>query len=67
MSLRDELLSENYGNEREAASILALRLTRDDPDIFKAGYSQENAILAAVEMFPEVTPDQIRFTNRWQS
>ncbi len=64
-TLREELLAENHGNKIEAAGILALRLTRDDPDTFKVGYSQANAILAAVEIFPEVTAGQIQFINRW--
>ena len=65
-ALRDELLAESDNDMIEAASIFAHRLTRDDPDTFKVGYSQANAVLASVELFPEVTPFQIRFNNRWE-
>lgn len=66
MTLREELLAENHGDAREAASIFANRLTRDGPPgSFKVGYSRENAIIAAVELFPEVTPDAIRYWNGW--
>lgn len=63
MSIRAEYLLENHEDAEEAAAILALRLTRGDPDTFKVGYSIENAILAALEVFPEVTEDRIRFLN----
>lgn len=63
MTLRDELLAENHNDPVEAAAILALRLTRDDPTNFKVGYSVDNAILAALDMFPEVTEGQIRYIN----
>ncbi len=63
MSLREELLKENHGDLIEAAAILALRLTRDDPKTFEAGYSIPSAILAAKDIFPEVTESQIRFLN----
>ena len=65
MTLREEYLRINHGDVREAAAYLALRLTRDDPETFKVGYSIPNAILAAREVFPEIEEDQIRFLNRW--
>ena len=65
MSLRQELLIENDGDLREAAAIMANRLNRDDPVTLKVGYSRENAILAAIELFPEVTADEIRYDNQW--
>lgn len=67
MSLREELLADNNGILIEAASVFAHRLNYGDPARFKAGYSQSNAILAAVEMFPEVTEEQIRVSNNWES
>ena len=66
-TLRDELLAENHGDARIAASNFASRLTKDDPETFKVGYTRENAILAAVELFPEVTPNAIRHWNRWSA
>ncbi len=65
MTLREEYLAMNDGIVIEAASQFATHLTRDDPETFKVGYSQDNAILAAIEIFPEITSDEIRFNNRW--
>ncbi len=63
--LRDHYLAMNADNLIEAASHFAIHLTRDDPENFKVGYSRDNAILAAIEIFPEITSDEIRFNNRW--
>lgn len=63
ITLRDELLAANDGDAAEAAAILALGLTRDEPTSFKVGYSIANAILSARELFPEVEEDKIRFLN----
>ena len=66
ISLRDEYLAKHDDNLIEAASRLAIGLTRGDSETFKAGYTQPNAILAAIEIFPEVTADQIRSSNQWE-
>jgi hypothetical protein len=54
--LRTDLLAENHGDPIEAAAIFAVRLMRDDPRSFRAGYSLENAADAALQIFPEVDP-----------
>lgn len=51
-SIRVEYLS-MYGYADVAAIALARDLMRDDPKNFKRGYTRENAILAAQEVFPE--------------
>ena len=48
-----------------AAANFAKALNRDDPETFKAGYSRENAILAAIELFPEAPEKSIRNLNGW--
>ncbi len=60
MTLREDLLIECSDHAIKAAAMLAHRLILGHPDTFKAGYSKDNAVLAAVELFPEVTGDQIR-------
>ncbi len=64
MSLREILLTESNGVLMVAAAEFARGLNLDS-GAFKAGYSEANAILASVEMFPEVTEDQIRVLNGW--
>ncbi len=66
ISLRDEYLAKHDDNLIEAASLLAIDLTRGFSETFKAGYTQPNAIFAAIDIFPEVTADQIRSSNRWE-
>lgn len=51
-SLHDRYLREHGGYEDIAAIAFARDLMQDDPATFKAGYTKENAILAAQEMFP---------------
>ena len=51
--LREQYLREHGGYEDIAAIALAKDLMRDDPATFKAGYTRENAIIAAEEMFPD--------------
>ncbi len=48
-----------------AAASFARDLNRGDPSQFKAGYSVDNAILAAVELFPEAPEQSIRKLNGW--
>ena len=43
----------------EAAALLAQGLMRGDPATFKQGYTRENAVIAAQEMYPEFTRQQI--------
>jgi hypothetical protein len=59
MSLRDQFLAESDGDATQAAVSLARALMAGDPSVFQAGYSQVNAVMAASELFPEVTPDAV--------
>ena len=52
--LRRAYLARNDGYADQAAVALARDLMRDDPETFKQGYTRENAILAAQEVFPEL-------------
>ena len=66
VTLREELLAAGRGQSvAEVAAEFARGLTRDDPETFKAGYSRDNAILAALDLFPEVTAGEIRGANGW--
>ncbi len=53
--LRDQLLKTSNGNPIDAAAMLAFELMQDDPAILKMGYTRDNALLSAYEMFPEVS------------
>jgi len=53
MTIRDRYLMEHGGYEDVAAIAFARDLMQGDPANFKAGYTKENAIIAAQEMFPE--------------
>lgn len=46
-------------SDRFCAILLAKDLMVDSPEDFKVGYSRESATLAAIEIFPEVTYDEI--------
>ena len=67
VTLRDDLLKAAPRNQSaaEVAAEFARGLTRNDPGTFKAGYSRCNAILATLEVFPEVTAGEIRGANGW--
>ena len=67
-TLREDLLAAAPRGQSvaEVAADFARGLTRDDRVTFKAGYSRCNAILAALEVFPdEVTAGEIRGANGW--
>lgn len=66
MSLRDKFLEDNHGNADEAAAELAHRLTLGDPVQFKIGYTPENAILAAMDIFPDASEKVVRHVNGWE-
>jgi hypothetical protein len=55
MILHDELMARNDDNPIDAAAELAAGLMQDEPDILKAGYTRDNALLSAYEMFPEIS------------
>lgn len=65
VGLREQYLEISHGDVDEAAAYLALCLNRDDPAELKVGYSIPNAVLAAQDVFPEVSAERIRFLNRW--
>lgn len=65
MSLGQEYLDRALGSPSLAAAKYAKDLNRDDPQTFKVGYSIENAVLAALELFPEVKEKSIRELNGW--
>ncbi len=67
MTLRDEYLRRSFGSPAMAAARFAKDLTRDDPTTLKVGYSIEDAILAAAELFPEAPERSIRRLNEWES
>jgi hypothetical protein len=54
MSIQTEYLAQHDGNRLAAAIAFAHDLMQGDPATLKAGYSLDNAILAAEEMFPQV-------------
>ena len=51
------------GDRVTAASRIALSLMRDDPEIFKAGYSIENALLATFDAFQYAGVDVVDLTE----
>jgi hypothetical protein len=44
----------------KAAALLAQDLMESDPENYEVGYSFENAIIAAHDIFPEISMEQIR-------
>ncbi len=66
MSLRNTLLTIHGGDPHTAAATLARNLASDDPATFKVGYTEDNAVLAAVEMFPETDDAAVRLLNGWE-
>ncbi len=52
--LRQEYLARTDGDQTAAATELAFDLMQGDPATFKAGYSFENAAIAANEVFRKV-------------
>jgi hypothetical protein len=51
-TIREEYIG-NYGETDVAAIAFARDLMQGDPKNFKRGYTRENAIIAACEVFPE--------------
>lgn len=51
-SIHDEYLERHNGNRQAAAIALAVDLMQGAPANFQAGYTLENAALAAAEVFP---------------
>jgi hypothetical protein len=60
-SLRERYLAAAGGSRLLAAVMLARGLMQGDPEKFKAGYTKENALLAAYEMF-DINDDAHRRT-----
>lgn len=57
--MEQELLQIAGGDRLIAAVVMAKALMTDDPDEFKAGYTQENAVISASE-YMRVDRDAIR-------
>ena len=53
--LREEYLQRTDGDYAAAAVELAYDLMLGDPGEFKAGYTLENAVIAAEEVFPAMS------------
>ena len=53
--LRTMYMQRTEGDYSAAAVAFAFDLMQDDPATFKAGYSVENAVIAASEIFPAMT------------
>ena len=53
MTIREKYLHDYHGYADVAAIAFARDLMEGDPKNFKQGYTRDNAILAAQEMFPE--------------
>lgn len=51
-SIREQYLRDHGGYEDIAAIAFVKDLMRGDPATFKAGYTKENAVIAAQEIFP---------------
>ena len=65
-NLRGEYLNRHLGDPAFAAAHFAKDLNRDDPETFKVGYTETNAILATLEIFPEAREKSIRKLNGWE-
>jgi len=63
-TLRGEYLA-RHKSSLEAAKALAVGFNRDDPENHKAGYTRPNALLAALEVFPEVEEEDVRDELDW--
>ena len=60
VNLREQMLQENEGDPLHAAAKLAWKLHG------ALGYSQGSATLSVLELFPEVTEDEIKEANGWE-
>ena len=61
---RERFLVENNGIHITAAAEFAVALSKGLDGL--PGFSHDACLLAAAEIFPEVTEDQIRRTNHWE-
>lgn len=59
MDLRDTYMRRGDNEPILAAALFAKDLMKGDPRTFKTGYSKENAVLSAVDIFPEVKKEDI--------
>jgi len=57
--LRSMYMQRTEGDYAAAAVEFAFDLMQDDPATFKSGYSIENAVIAASEIFPAMTALEI--------
>lgn len=57
--LRSMYMQRTEGDYAAAAAEFATDLMQDDPATFKAGYTIENAVIAASEVFPAMNRSEI--------
>lgn len=69
MTIRADYLAKTLGGSPGmAAARLALDLATEDPnDPYRDPYTHANAVLAAVEIFPEVRAEAINRLNGWST
>ena len=65
LNWRDRFLAENNGVQISAASEFAVALNKGLDGL--PGFSHGACLLAAAEIFPEVTEAEIRRTNGWET
>jgi hypothetical protein len=66
MTIRTKYMKRFLGSPTLAAAALAKDLTKGDDSNFKQGYTVDNAILAALNQFPEAKEIKIRELNGWE-
>lgn len=66
MTIREDYLNKALGSPAIAAALLAKDLAGGDKASFKVGYTAENAVLAARDMFPEVSEEKIWEQTAWE-
>ena len=59
MRLRDDLLRDNMQDPLRAAAAMVRDLERSEDPPGRVGYSRPNAVLAALDIFPEVAIDEL--------
>jgi hypothetical protein len=66
MTIRTKNMKRFLGSPTLAAAALANDLTKGDDSNFKQGYTDDNAILAALNQFPEAKEIKISELNVWE-
>lgn len=58
-SMVEEFMRRGYNLPNRAAADFARALMEPDPAVFKQGYTRENAIIAALEVFPQANRESV--------